>query len=192
LCKFCNKDNLGAHSDLDTIFQSLIPFLKQYNHKLISPLDVQWLDWRVILGMQVGPSPVSVKYFNELVRYCYPVYFLKERLYIVPSIPQQWFIPFMAGQLVAADLCTKYKLPHLQGETPFHHLARGWSHWVSYMTAKVLKNQTVVKSLSRFPQSQDLIGLFPKFLAMSEHRKAAEVISFAQKNLKDYAKKYLK
>ena len=142
--------------------------------------------------MQVGDKEVSVKFFNELVRYSYPVYYLKEKFYIVPSVPQQWFIPFMAGQLVAADLCKKYKLPHLQGESPFHQLARGWSHWVAYTTARILKNTLVAKSLSRFPQSTDIIGLFPKFLAMSEHRNAAEVIGFAQKNLKAYGKKYLR
>ena len=192
ICKFCNRDNLNAQTDLNPVFQSMIPFLKQYNHKLISPLDIQRMDWRVILGMQVGSAEVSVKFFNELVHYCYPVYYLKDRFYILPSIQQQWFIPYLAGQLVTADLCKKYKLPHLQGESPFHQLARGWSHWVAYTTAKILKNKTVAKSLSRYPQSVDLIGLFPKFLAMSEHRSTAEVISFAQKNLKEYGKKYLR
>lgn len=190
ICQFCQKGNLSKKTDLNPLLQPLIPFIKRYNHKLISPLNIQWFDWKLILGMQVGERQYEIKFFNELIRYCYPVYFLKERMYVIPSIPQQWFMPYMAGQLVAADLCKKYSLSHLQGDSPFHQLARGWCHWVAYMTARVLKYKKIAKFLSRFPES-DLVGTFPKFLAMTEYRNPKEVIDFAQKNLKDYGRKYL-
>ena len=83
-----------------------------------------------------------------------------------------------------------YDLEHLQGSGPFQQLARGWSHYISYSTAKILNYQKVIKVLARFPEG-DAVGNFPKFLAMSEYRKPKDIISFAQDQLSTFAQRYL-
>ncbi len=191
ICRFCRKDNMDKRTDLNPTIQSMIPFLKSHNHQTVTPIDIHWLDWRVIMGMQlVQRHESSVSYFDELIRICYPVIYLKERFYIIPSLPQRWFIVFMTGQLAAADICQSYHLQHLLDDAPFQQLARGWCHWISVNTAKTLTYKSVAKALSRFPEG-NISGLYSKFQAMSEFRKSKEIIQFAQKNLKKYAKKYL-
>ena len=97
---------------------------------------------------------------------------------------------YIAGQLVAADLCQTVGLPHLLGNQPYQQLARGWCHWIAYSVARILKYKRVVKVLSRYPGT-NLSGAFSKFLAMSEFRKNKEIMTFARENLKKFAKKYL-
>jgi len=191
ICRFCRKDNVDKRSNLNPTIQSLIPFLENHNHKLVSPISMHWIDWRVIMGMQLPQQQSSpVRFFNDLLTICYPIIYLKDRFYIIPSLPQKWFIVFMAGQLAAADICQGYGLPHLLDKGPFQELARGWCHWISANAAKVLKFKDVYKELSKHPGTE-ITGLFQKFQAMSEFRKAKEVIQFGQKNLVNYAKKYL-
>ncbi|MCP4752694.1 MAG: hypothetical protein GY866_17545 [Proteobacteria bacterium] len=191
ICRFCRKGNIGRAADLNPLLKPLNGLLKNHKHRVVSPVDIQWLDWRVILGMQMDDMRVlNVKFFDELIRHCYPVFYLKEKFYVIPSIPQQWFLTYMSGQLAAADLCQKYDLPHLLGNSPFHLLARGWCHWISYNTARLLKFKKAVKFLDRFPESE-LSGDSSKFVAMTEFRKPKEIIDFGQQNLKKFAKKYL-
>ena len=190
ICRFCRKDNIDKRSDLNPIIQSIIPFLKSHQHKIVTPINMQWIDWRVILGMQVEEKrEYSIASFDELTRYCYPILYLKERFYIIPSLPQRWFIVGIAGQIAAADICQSYNLPHLLDSGPFQELARGWCHWVSLNTAKTLKYKEIARILSRYPEN-DISGSFSKFQAMSEFRKSKEIIKFAHKNLKTFAKKY--
>lgn len=191
ICRFCRKDNIDKRTDLNPTIQSMIPFLKSHQHAVVAPIDFHWLDWRVILGMQIGEQggqPISS--FDDLIRFGYPIIYLKERFYIIPSLPQRWFIVFMTGQLAAADICQSYHLHHLLDNAPFQQLARGWCHWISVNTAKTLKYKNIAKTLGRFPQNS-IPGLFSKFQAMSEFRKNKEIIQFAQKNLKKYAQTYL-
>ncbi|MBT4087577.1 MAG: hypothetical protein HOE30_03700 [Deltaproteobacteria bacterium] len=191
ICRFCRKDNIDKRSDLNPIIQSIIPFLKSHQHQIVTPINIQWIDWRLILGMQVEERrEYPIANFDELIRYCYPILYLKERFYIIPSLSQRWFIVHIAGQLAAADICQSYRLPHLLDNGPFQQLARGWCHWGSFNTAKALKYKDITRSVSRYPTT-DITGSFSKFQAMSEFRKSKEIIQFAQKNLKKYAKKYL-
>ncbi len=191
ICRFCRKDNLDKRSDLNPIIQSMIPFLKSHKHGIVAPIDIHWFDRRVIIGMQIEQRQGSTtRSFDELLRICYPIVYLKERFYIIPSLPQGWFISLMIGQLAAADICQTYNLLHILDNAPFQQLARGWCHWISVNTAKALKHGSIVKALNRFPEG-DIPGLFSKFQAMTDFRKNKEIIQFAHKNLKQYAKKYL-
>jgi hypothetical protein len=191
ICRFCLKDNVNKTTDLNPILQSLRPFLKNHRQQLVAPLDIHWLDWRVVLGMQqFEPKLPDVKFFDELIRHGYPIFYLKDRLYIIPSLSRRYFVSFLTGQLTAADLCRQYGLKHLLDNTPFHRLARGWCHWIALSTARVLKYNDVVKTLSRFPET-GLTGDFSKFLAMAEFRKPKEIIDFSHLNLKKFARKYL-
>lgn len=191
ICEFCKEVNLTSQSNIEPLFVPLRKFLIGYGHDVKKKPTLLWVHWKLILGMQQDElSEQKIKFFDDLIRYCYPVYQLKNVFYVIPSIPQQWFMPFMAGQLVAADLCGKYKLSHLKGNSPFQELARGWCHWIAYCTATVLKQDKVAKSISRWPESS-MSGNFSKFLAMSEFRKPKEIVVFAHQNLKEYAGKYL-
>ncbi len=191
VCEFCKEVNLTSKSDIGPLLVPLQKFLKGYGHEVRKTPTLLWVNWKLIMGMQLGEhSSPKIKFFDEFVKQCYPVYQLKGLFYVIPSIPQQWFMPFMAGQLTAADLCKKYNVPHLKGNSPFLEMARGWCHWITYSTARVLKQEQVAKSISRWPESS-LSGNFSKFLAMSEFRKPKELVVFAHQNLKEYAGKYL-
>lgn len=191
VCEFCDKTNLTRESNLEPFLKPLQTFLHRFGHEVGTRPNLLWINWKLILGMQLEkPNEIAITFFDELVRHCYPVYYLKGLFYIVPSIPRQWFMPFMASQMVAADLCKKFDLFHLRGNSPFYEMARGWCHWVAYSTAKTLKYDRVAKTISRWPES-NLPGNFSKFLAMSEYRKSPEIVEFAQQNIKQYAKKYL-
>jgi len=191
ICEFCQEENINKGTDIKPFLKSLTPFLKSHKHKLPDKIDIHWVDWRLIMGMQLDSSENrEIKFFDEMIRYCNPVFYMKDRFYIIPSINQQWFISYLAGQLVAADLCKKYGLSHLMDDAPFQEMARGWCHWISYNTTRILKYKKLTKFFSRYPDS-NLTGTFSKFLAMSEFRKNKEIIEFAHQNLKLYAKKYL-
>ena len=191
ICEFCIDQMVSQKSDLSPLMQPLRVFLQQHGHSLGEIPEIKWLDWKLIMGMQLETPPkVEVKFFDELVYLISPVYYLKGKLYCMPRIPQPWFMSALAGQLVAWELCQKYHLDHLQGSGPFQQLARGWSHYISYSTAKILNYQKVIKVLARFPEG-DAVGNFPKFLAMTEYRKPKDIISFAQKELSTFAQRYL-
>ncbi len=191
ICEFCVEGNINSKTDLKPLLQPLGSFLKKYNHRAASSPAFMWVDWRLILGMQIesGQNP-SIKFLDELVRDCYPIFFLKGKYYIIPSIPRQWFMVYMAGQFATADLCKRFGLHHLKGDTPFHEMARGWCHWVSFNTARVLKYKAEAKTLSRYP-GIEITGAFSKFVAMAEFRKPQEIIEFAHQNLDQFAKRYL-
>ena len=191
ICEFCIEKNLTSESDLTPMLKPLQSFVQKFGHDVRGNPKMLWIDWKLIMGMQQEkPDNIILTFFDELVRYCYPVYYLKGLHYVIPSIPRNWFMPYMAGQMVAADLCKKYNLFHLRGNSPFLDLARGWCHWVSFNTARTLKYQKQAKTISRWPESS-LPGNFQKFLAMSEFRKPSEIVEFAHENLAIYAKKYL-
>lgn len=191
VCEFCLEKNINSKSNLQSLLNPLRSFLDKFGHEVSPKPNLLWVNWKLIIGMQQDqPNDIILQFFDELVRYAYPVYYLKGIYYVIPSIPRQWFMAYMAGQLVAADICKKYDLFHLGGSSPFLEMARGWSHWVAYNTAKTLKYDRVAKTISRWPESS-LPGNFQKFLAMSEYRKPTEIVEFAHNNLKTYAKKYL-
>ncbi len=191
VCEFCDDKNLTKDSDLQPMLKPLRSFLEKFGHEVSLKPNLLWVNWKLVIGMQQEkPNNIELQFFDELVRYAYPVYYLKGLYYVIHSIPRQWFMSYMAGQLVAADICRQYDLFHLGGNSPFLDMARGWCHWVSYNTAKTLKYDKVAKTLARWPESS-LPGNFSKFHAMSEFRKPAEIVEFAHANLKSYAKKYL-
>ena len=190
VCEFCIESNLTSKSDLQGFLKPLQAFIQRFNYEVSLKPNLLWVDWKLVLGMQQDkPQDIRLTFFDEFVRYAYPVYYLKGLFYVIPSIPRQWFMPYMAGQLVAADLCKQYDLFHLRGDSPFLEMARGWCHWVAYNTAKTLKYDKVARTLKRWPESS-LPGSYPKFLAMSEFRKHGEIVDFAHSNLKNFAKKY--
>jgi hypothetical protein len=191
ICEFCIDKNLTKSSDLAPMLKPLQSFLSKFGHEVGIKPNLLWVNWKLVMGMQQdNPDTIIVTFFDELVRYCYPVYYLKGLYYVIPSIPRQWFMPYMAGQMIAADICKKYDLFHLRGNSPFLELARGWCHWVAYSTAKTLKYDKPTKAINRWPEST-LPGNFQKFLAMSEYRSPTEIVEFSQQNLAEFAKKYL-
>jgi len=191
VCEFCVDKNLTKGSDLKSMLAPLQSFIGKFGHEVDTKPNLLWVNWKLVMGMQQdNPNDIIITFFDELLRYCYPVFHLKGIYYVIPSIPRQWFMPYMAGQMIAADICKKYDLFHLRGNSPFLEMARGWSHWVAYSTAKTLKYEKPAKMISRWPESS-LPGNFQKFLAMSEFRSPMEIVEFAQQNLADFAKKYL-
>lgn len=192
ICEFCYPETLHKDSDLASFLEPLEVFLSRLRHKITETPQIQWVDRNILLGMQLqGRKPdYGIEFLDEYLHYCYPVYYLKKRFYIMPRIPHQLFMAHMAGQLAAADLCNKYDLPHLLDHNGFARFARGWVHWVSYSTATILKYTDIQKQLSRWPET-----IFPdefsKFLNMSEFRKPEEITIFAHRTLKQYAQKYL-
>lgn len=191
VCEFCIDTNLNKNSQLKSMFKPLQSFLSKFGHSIDADPKLLWVNWKLVLGMQQeSPDTIVITFFDELVRYCYPVYYMKGIYYVIPSIPRQWFMPYMAGQMVAADICRKYDLFHLRGSSPFLDMARGWCHWVSYYTAKTLKYEKPKKTIARWPESK-LPGNFQKFLAMSDFRSPTEIVEYAHKTLADYAKRYL-
>ncbi len=190
ICEFCQKDVVKDGMDLDPLLEPLKVFLKQYRHDPPDSVPMQWTNWNLILGMQVQEPPkVKIKFLDEFLHFGYPVYYLKKKFYIIQGISRQHFMPHMAGQLAAADLCQTYQQPHLLGNSPFAQLARGWCHWVAYSTARVLQYKHVQKQLGRWPEQFQ--EEFQKFQAMSEYRKPKEIIAITQGTLKEYALKYL-
>lgn len=190
ICEFCHDDVIGPEMDLVPFLQPIQAFLKKLRHNPPTDIKFQWVDWHLILGMQMKEPPqFKINFLDEFLHYSYPVIYLKGQFYLIKRMRRQLFLCHMAGQLAAADLCDQYGLQHLQGETPFHALARGWSHWVAYTIAGVLKYQTEQKQLSRWPEARE--EEFQKFKAMSEFRKAKEIVVYGHRMLADYAKKYL-
>lgn len=191
ICEFCIDKNLNKDSNLAAMFKPLQSFLSKFGHDVGPKPNILWVNWKLVLGMQMdSPDNIIITFFDELVRYCYPVYYMKGLYYVIPSIPRDWFMPYMAGQMIAADICKKYDLFHLRGNSPFLDMARGWCHWVAYYTAKTLKYEKPKKTISRWPEST-LPGNFQKFHAMSEFRSPTEIVEYAHQTLGDYAKKYL-
>ncbi len=193
VCEFCSSENLSSKSDLSKMLKPLTAFIGQLGHNTPDKPKMMWVDWKVLLGMQIQESRTQfpVEFLDEMINYCYPVYHLKARLYLTPRLHPQWFMPYVAGQLVAADLCERYQIAHLlEAETPFHRLARGWSHWVTWQTARTLKYEKIAKQLKRKPINH-LRGDFEKLLSMSDFRKSDEIRSYVEQNLAQLAKKCL-
>ncbi len=190
VCEFCQETILQKGDDLEPFLQPLKSFLQQYKHEMPEDLLFQWTDWNLIMGMQTDKAPnLKIKFFDEFLHFGYPIYYLKGKFYLTQRISRQHFMPHLAGQLAAADLCRVYKQPHLLTQSPFAQLARGWCHWVAFSTARVMNYKTVQKQLSRWPEQRQ--DDFQKFQAMDDYKKPKEIVAFAQGTLRDYAMKYL-
>lgn len=190
LCEFCQESVISSQSDTTALLTPLYRFLEQHGHPIKKEPVIQWMDWNLILGMQTQDAPPQkIKFLDEFLRYGYPVFYLKGKIYLIHRISQQHFLPHMAGQMAAAQICEQYQRPHLQGNTPFDQLARGWCHWIAFSTAKVLKYPKIQKELKRWPEQHEEHA--QKFYAMAEFRKPKELVAYARTSLKDYASRYL-
>ncbi|MDH5560842.1 MAG: hypothetical protein OEY59_08310 [Deltaproteobacteria bacterium] len=192
VCEFCEKSLLHPGLGLEKTIAPLGPFLGSFQHKISLPLQFNSMGWNELLLVQMGESGVEnkIRFFDELILHCYPVFYFEGKINMIPKIQGEWFLPVSASQLVASDLCQKYDLPHLLGNGPFQQLARGWCHWIGYCTAKTLKYNSVEKKLCRHPEN-GLMGSFSKFHAMMEFRSMKEILEFGHENLKNFAGKYL-
>ena len=192
VCDHCLETLITKLDDHPAILSPLFPFLEAHGYLPQGPLNLNFIDWRMILGMQRKDSPdFSVQFLDELVHWAYPAYHLAGKIYALPGLPSEWFIPIVSGQLAARELCKAHKIPHLGELGPFYGLARGWVHYLSYAIAKRLKYEGVAKKLSRWPEAY-AGPEFNKFLAVEENRGPKGVISFAKTELERFALRYLK
>ena len=193
VCEFCNDIVLRKGSNLVSFFPPLTTFLESFQYQVGEDPLFQWVDWQIVLGMQlqsVSP-PKKIKFLDEYLLFCYPLLYFRNKFYIIPRINHQLFMVYLSGQFVAQNICIQFGQDHLIGNNPFLSLARGWVHWVSYRTAEQLRYTKIKKILSRSPESEDVVGDFSKFLAMTEYRENSEIVSFAHDHLQDYASRYL-
>lgn len=154
ICEFCAPGVIDHKSDLSSFLAPLGPFLKAHGHKVQIPPEVVRLDWRIILGMQrEDPPRFEVQFLDEYVHWAYPVYHLQGKLYALPALPPQWFLPVAAGQLAALDLCQNYGLSHLGSSGAFYHFARAWVQYLTQSTAERLGYQEVARKLLRWPEA---------------------------------------
>jgi hypothetical protein len=193
VCEFCHDSVLKKESHLEPFYAPLKAFLEGYRHHALAEPKFQWVDWKIILGMQMQASlpQEKIKFLDEYLHHSYPLYYFREKFYVILRIPHQLFMVHLSGQLVAHDICQKYGQAHLIGSGPFHKHARGWVHWVAYSTAQRLQYTQIQKNLSRRPESEDVVGDFAKFLAMAEYRKPRELVTFAHRTLDEFAERYL-
>ena len=192
VCPFCADSLLHADSNLETFITPLHTFVRQFEQEVIASPQFVWLGWKELMNMQLK-QPVSypINFFDEFLQFVYPIYYIDNKFHILKQLPPRWFMVYMGGQMVAADLCRQHQLPHIKGLGPFQQLARGWVHWIMYSTAKVLQYEAETKTLARKPESEEVVGAFSKFLAMTEYRKSSEIIQSTHQNLIDYASRYL-
>ncbi len=191
VCEFCKDGLIDIDSDIDSITKPLLSFVNQHGFSINKLPAFKWVSVVTLLNHQPDSSTQSeIRFFDEMMRYYYPLIHEDGTLNSLAVVPQKWFMALFAGQMANLEICQKYHLQHLKDIGPFFELARGWSHYISYSVAKTLKYDKVVKSLARFPEN-DLMGSFPKFLAMSEYRKPSELINFAQEQIHSFASRYL-
>ncbi len=193
LCGFCEPKALNKDSDLESALDPLKKYLSQFGHEPTVHPQLVWLDWNVLLGMQIRETstPFAIRFIDEYLHYAYPLYHLKRRIYVIPRIHSPLFMVHMASQLAAANICERFQVSHLLAEnTPFHRLARGWCHWIGLRTAEVLKYEAETKQLKRWPENH-LPGDFSKFLGMSEFRKPLELRTYAHTQMESLALKCL-
>ncbi|MGK5091808.1 hypothetical protein WDW89_07285 [Deltaproteobacteria bacterium TL4] len=192
LCEFCQNEVLKKGMDLDSFLGPLKAFLAGYQHPVPSKLNLHWIDWHVLVGMQWPKErpPYKIKYLDEFLYHCYPIYYSANQFYLIPRIPHQQFMVYMAGQLAASDLCQRFQQNNLLGDNPFFKLARAWSHFIAYNTATLLHYEKLSKHLQRWPEAITE-GDFQKFVAMQASRKPGQIVEYAHSTLKQYAQKYL-
>ena len=192
VCEFCTQTVLNRQSDLTRPSEVIQQFLQKYDHSLAEIPPLRWVDWRVLVGMQLDghPPEFPIQFLDELLHYAYPLFYLKGAIYIMPRISKSLFLTHMAGQLTAADLCQRHRLPHLLGKTAFHRVARGWTHGVAWRTARQLKFSTEAQQLSRWPENF-LSGDFQKLRNTGDLRGEGELRKFVQLALNKAAQRDL-
>jgi len=189
-CEFCEPTLIHAETDVQALLKPLEPFLKSFGHGFPKNLPFKWIAKDKIIKIQPKQNSSEVLFFEDFTKSYSPLVYYHGEFLILQRIQLIWLLPLFGGQAVALELCEKNKLKHLSGNSPFYELARGWCHWISFITAKTLKYETVYKSLQR-NVSSEVSGIFPRFLAMSEYRKPSELITYTNETLEEYAKKYL-
>ena len=191
ICPSCLDPLLTPKSDLSAVIQPILTFLASLQVSVEAVPSIQWVDWNLLLGMQQKEAPpYPIKKLDDFLRYAYPVFYLKDTLYTLKRMSPSLFLTYIAGQLASVQICLQYQLPHLLDDSPFFELARSWSHWVSYMTAKTLKYEKEQKLLASRPEW--VLKDFKKLQAMSQFNPPAKIVLYAHSTLTNYAKKYLK
>lgn len=191
ICSFCESKQLQT-AQIESAYSTLTAYLQKFSISLPEEkLNFLRMDWKIIAGMQTKEDLTGkINRINQMVSHVYPVLWMKERFYTIPGINLEWFLPYFTIQLVKKDLCLKYKLADLNGQSPFHLIARGWAHWIGWFTAKNLKYTEPELLLRRF-ENPDIAGDFTKLQAIAEYREIPDLIRYAQENLNTFSQKYL-
>lgn len=189
-CEFCHTSLISKENGVQSFLTPLKSFLPYFKVSIPDQLEIIHTNWNLILGMQISDQVENIHSFSILMQNCYPIYYLKEKIYIPSLIPSIWVLPLLSIQISAAYYCNIYQLNHLKGNTPFHTYLQGWCHYIGYFTALRLKSSVVKTSLSKFP-AYEHSGEFNKFLAMGEYRKPKELISHVTQTISQYHKRYM-
>ncbi|MDT8446471.1 MAG: hypothetical protein RRB13_06190 [bacterium] len=188
VCEFCAPRLVTASTQLAQLLAPLGPFLAAHGHRVQIPPSLVRLDWRIILGMQREEPPhFPVEFFDEYIHWAYPVYHLGGKLYALPAMAPEWFVPIVAGQLAAQELCHRFGLSQLGERGPFYSFARAWVHYLSHSTAERLGYAEVARKLLRWPEAS--VGPdFEELRHLGQSKGPKGVIQKAQRDLTSLAK----
>ena len=189
ICEFCKPDLTASGFTLQNI-EPISAFISKYWSLPKDIPNIQWVSILRLSEIQVNNTLESTDESLDLfIQSFYPVFFMDETIFTYPEIVNNCFIPYFGGQLVVSEVFSRYNLKITNGHTPFDDLAFGLGRYFTFLIAKLLKNNQVLKYVKQFPKNS-ATPEFLKLKAMGEYRKHAEVKTYAEENLSKYAKKY--
>jgi len=188
-CEFC-KPELAVPGFSKQNIEPILAFISKSWFLPKEIPGVQWISIERLSEIQAN-KPVNCIHesLDSFIQSFYPVYYMSGKIFSYPEIVNNWFIPYFGGQVVVSEVYSRYELDKTNGQTPFDDLAFGLGRYFTYLIAKLLKNNRVLKYVKQFPKN-NAASEFLKLKAMGEYRKHKEVKTYAEENLLKYAKKY--
>lgn len=189
ICEFCQPDLIAPGFSK----QDMAPILGFISKYWSLPKVIPAVEWIPVLSLgEIQAGATNEKSFESLdsfIQFYYPVFYSNNVIFSYPQIVNNWFIPYFGGQVVVAEIYERFKIEKTSGMTPFDHLTTGLGAYFTYLIAKLLKNNMVLKYVKLFPKNSASTE-FLKLKAMGEYRKHVDVKTYAEENLSKYAKKY--
>ena len=189
ICEFCKPDLVAP----DFSNQNMAPILafisKYWSLPKVIP-EVQWIPAQSLSELQANTTNnISFESIDSFIQFYYPVFYANNVIFSYPQIVNSWFVPYFGGQVVVAEIYSRFKIDKAKGMTLFDDLAIGLGAYFTYLIAKLLRNSIVLKYVKQFPKNS-ASSEFLKLKAMGEYRKHVEMKMYAEENLLKYAKKY--
>ncbi len=189
-CEFCRGKMIGPEMPLAPLLEPLAAYLAPFGVKAPADLRHQWTARRALRGLQSDADLPNEEFIDDFLQYCYPVYYQRGALHLLPRMTKPTFMVYAIVQLAAAHVATEFGQPDLGGKTPFHTFARGWCHWLGYEAALRLGYDLERRQLRKWPEL-GAQGEFQRWQAMAEFNTAGQIVKHFRASLPALARKHL-
>ena len=188
-CEFCRERLIREGDDLAEILVPAAPFLQTYGLEPPARNHYQFVDRTTLRQMQTKADVADEEFIDDFLLNAYPVFYRDGRHHCLRRMTRSTVIAYGIVQLAAAAVCGKTGLKGLEGDTPLHHFARGYCHFIGFDAAARLKYDLEWRQMRKWPANR-LQGDFHQWQAMARFRSPSYMAEYFRSHISVLMRKH--